>query len=104
MIILRDTHVKIKIIFFLLLYSLGQTLSKTAYAETVPTNSDNYEYDYPELSVVPRASDRIKNESEMEAGKKLTTFLPVQISSLATLVTGILSMDTVNYESSALGI
>lgn len=52
------------------------------------------QYDYPELSVAPRASERLQIEAEKESSRRLTTFLPMQLSGLATLVAGISSYDS----------
>jgi hypothetical protein len=49
-------------------------------------------FDYPELSVVPRASDRIQMEADKEDESRWTTFLPLQVSALATLGSGIASL------------
>ncbi len=51
------------------------------------------QFDYPELSVVPRASERLATEAQKEPDRKMTTFLPVQGASLVTLVAGFMSFD-----------
>ncbi len=51
------------------------------------------QFDYPELSVVPRASDRIQTESHDEANRSLVTFLPLEVSAVSTFVAGIASYD-----------
>lgn len=43
---------------------------------------------YPELQVVPRASERLKMEAKAEAGSWFVTHWPVEVSGLATLYTG----------------
>ena len=45
-------------------------------------------FDYPELSVTPRASDRLEMESKQEDSRKLTSYIPLQISAATTLVAG----------------
>ena len=52
---------------------------------------------YPELNVVPKASERLKIEMRQEAGKAWTSNLAVQLSAVSTLVAGSLagsSLDT----------
>ncbi|MEK6773060.1 MAG: hypothetical protein AABY64_03895 [Bdellovibrionota bacterium] len=44
--------------------------------------------DYPELQVVPRASDRLAMESPLEKDLGLAMFWPFQLSGLATIATG----------------
>jgi len=61
-------------------------------------------FDYPELSVVPRASDRLQTESAKESGSKMTAFLPVQVSALATLTAGIASYNSQAPVSSYVGL
>ncbi len=52
----------------------------------------NYEkLDYPELSVVPRASVRLGNEALEENHHQWTTYLPLQVSALSTFCAGLLS-------------
>lgn len=64
--------------------------STLSYAEGTRSSSpERYEYDYPELSVVPRASDRLRLEAEKEPERKFTTFIPLQVSALATTVAGL---------------
>lgn len=46
---------------------------------------------YPELQVVPRASERLKMEAKAEAGSWFVSHWPVEVSGLATLYTGISS-------------
>lgn len=50
-------------------------------------------FDYPELTMVPRSSDRLQSEAESEAGRRWTTYLPVQISAVSTLAAGIATYD-----------
>lgn len=57
---------------------------------------DGDHYDYPELSVVPRASDRLKSEAEKEPSSYWTAYIPLQISAAMTLSAGATSMDS-NY-------
>ncbi|MEO7165299.1 MAG: hypothetical protein ABI041_20435 [Bdellovibrionia bacterium] len=83
----------------------GFYLTGTAHAEsTSPENVGRYEYDYPELSVVPRASERLKLESEKEQIRKFTNFLPVQISALSTLISGVASRDSSNSAASSVAM
>jgi len=46
------------------------------------------DYEYPELMVTPRASDRISQEAKQEAATKWTRHIPIQASALMTLVAG----------------
>ena len=61
-------------------------------------------YDYPELTVVPRASDRLKMEADRESDGKWTQFLPIQISGIATLAAGIANMDSASPGQSIYGM
>ncbi len=47
------------------------------------------DFDYPELQVVPRASERLNSEAQNEEDVKVLGYWPLQISALSTLVTGI---------------
>ncbi len=51
-------------------------------------NSIAQELQYPELNVTPRASDRIKLELKDEKQNLDSSFLPIQLSAVATLVAG----------------
>ncbi len=53
------------------------------------TTQINDEFAYPELSVVPRASDRLQTEANEEKMHSITSFLPLQIPALTTLTSGI---------------
>lgn len=44
--------------------------------------------DYPELQVVPRASERLQMGASQESDRGWLTFWPLQLSALATLATG----------------
>lgn len=44
--------------------------------------------DYPELQVVPRASERLQMESQEERNSFISSYWPVQISSLALVMAG----------------
>lgn len=50
------------------------------------------EFDYPELLVTPRASDRLASEAAKESSTRWTTLLPIQISGLTTLTAGIIQV------------
>lgn len=43
---------------------------------------------YPELQVVPRASERLKMEAKAESGSWFVSHWPIEVSGLATLYTG----------------
>jgi hypothetical protein len=54
-------------------------------------------FDYPELSVAPRASERLKIESTQEDARAATQFLAFQISAVTTMTAGFLGFsDPVN--------
>jgi hypothetical protein len=57
-------------------------------------SSESSNFDYPELSVVPRASDRLRTLAEKEPQNKWGPYLPIQISALTTLTAGVLSLDS----------
>lgn len=50
----------------------------------------NETYEYPELVVTPRASDRLALEAKEEEGRTFTTHLPVQISGMMTFLSAAL--------------
>jgi hypothetical protein len=68
---------------FALIASLAPQAGKAAGAPT-------QEYEYPELLVTPRASERLDMEAKTEADSRWTRHLPVQASALATLAAGII--------------
>lgn len=47
--------------------------------------------DYPELQVVPRASERLQMESQAERNSLISGYWPVQISSIALIMAGSMS-------------
>jgi hypothetical protein len=47
------------------------------------------EFEYPELAVTPRASERVELEARQEASSRWTTYLPTQVSALGTLTTAL---------------
>jgi hypothetical protein len=53
-------------------------------------------YDYPELMVVPKASDRLQMEASKEGDRQWTTYLPIQISAVSTLAAGLTSLKSEN--------
>ncbi|HUP58575.1 MAG TPA: hypothetical protein VM598_14045 [Bdellovibrionota bacterium] len=46
-------------------------------------------FEYPELLVAPRASERLEMEARAESESRWSRFAPIQVSALATLLTGI---------------
>lgn len=55
---------------------------------------------YPELEVVPRASERLRTEAIYEKNNAWRTHLPLQVSALSTLVAGIVAMDSPKEDAS----
>jgi len=47
------------------------------------------DFDYPELSMTPRASERIDTEAAKENGRRWTTHLPLQVSASMTFIAGL---------------
>ncbi|MGK5085521.1 hypothetical protein WDW37_19710 [Bdellovibrionota bacterium FG-1] len=47
------------------------------------------DFDYPELLVTPRASERLTTEAANESSNRWTNLLPIQVSALSTLVAGV---------------
>jgi len=47
--------------------------------------------DYPELQVVPRASDRLQMESQEEKNSIISSYWPIQVSSIALIMAGTMS-------------
>jgi len=54
------------------------------------------EFEYPELNVTPRASDRIDQEAAREAGRRWSRHAPILFSGLMTLSAGILQNGNVD--------
>lgn len=57
------------------------------------------EFEYPELMVAPRASERLKMEAQEEAESRMLRFWPIQLSALSTMVSGFASMSLATYAS-----
>jgi len=51
---------------------------------------------YPELMVTPKASTRLHMEARKEASQQWSTQLPLQVSSISTLVTGLVQTSNVD--------
>lgn len=62
----------------------------TAFAASMAHAAPAGEFDYPELMVTPRASERIQSEAAKEPSSRWTTLVPHQISALSTLTAGII--------------
>lgn len=56
--------------------------------ETPKPAANDLKLNYPELEVTPRASERIETEAKNEARSRWLTFLPFQLSALATIYAG----------------
>lgn len=50
------------------------------------------EYQYPELLVTPRASERLGIEAKKEHENRFTTWLPLQVSAVSTMAAGLLQL------------
>ncbi|MEK6704417.1 MAG: hypothetical protein AABZ06_01375 [Bdellovibrionota bacterium] len=57
------------------------------------------DFDYPELNVTPRASDRLVLEAQKENQNQWRTHLPLQVSAMVTLTAGILQLATPNIKT-----
>lgn len=66
--------------------------------------SEKEQFDYPELMVVPRASERIQMEAQQEPSRQFTTYIPIQLSALATTAAGIVCLQSKDKWYSAAGI
>ncbi len=53
-------------------------------------------YEYPELLVTPRASERLEIEAKKEIANQWIRHIPIEISSLATLTAGLLQVSNNN--------
>lgn len=73
-------------IFLVAAITLMQAL---AFAQTAQTQSGAVAFDYPELQVTPRASKRLEMEAKNEASRRWINHLPIQASSLLTLIAGV---------------
>jgi hypothetical protein len=69
-----------------LIFASISSLSTAARAATGGTSG---EFEYPELLVTPRASDRLDTEAGKEPGSRLTAYLPHLVSGLSTLAAGL---------------
>jgi hypothetical protein len=61
-------------------------------------NAYSQDLSYPELNVVPKASERIKLEIREEAGSAWTSNLAVQLSALSTLTAGAMAGSSIDIE------
>jgi hypothetical protein len=64
-------------------------LSSTAFAAAPVAGTPSSEFEYPELLVTPRSSERVASEAAKEPSSRWTTQLPIQVSAAASLATGI---------------
>lgn len=90
-----------RIIFLILL------VTSSAFAGTSQSDSMSKveKFDYPELMVVPRASERLKQEAALESQQsQWTQYLPLQISALATLLAGTQTLDSAQPGQGIVGI
>lgn len=53
--------------------------------------SQSFAQDYPELSVVPRASERLRIEADRETNQRWTAHLPLAVAGATTLLGGVLA-------------
>ncbi|MBI4925492.1 MAG: hypothetical protein HY843_06160 [Bdellovibrio sp.] len=58
--------------------------------------ADSSSFEYPELLVTPRASDRLELEARKEAGSQWRRHFPIQISALSTLLAGYFQLSNNN--------
>jgi hypothetical protein len=72
------------------------------WADSHAVNLD--QLDYPELNVVPRASERLHSEAAQELPIGWSYYLPMQVSALTTLAAGIASTDPSYKQSGYVGI
>lgn len=68
---------------FLLIFSFWNS------ARVLAADAPSASFDYPELAVTPRASERLDFEAKKEMERRFTPYLPIQISALTTLTAGI---------------
>jgi hypothetical protein len=66
--------------------SISLALSAPSLAQAAQQGTD---FDYPELQVTPRASERIATEAARESSTRWLSFAPFQVSAAATLTAGI---------------
>ena len=82
---------KKQIIILLFVVAILPTQLCFAEATSAPANSELNifrDFDYPELQVVPRASDKLAVEAQTEDENRLMNYWPLEVSALSTLVTG----------------
>lgn len=69
--------------------SVSSALAAPAPQQAVPAQK---EWDYPELMVTPRASDRIEREAKLEARRQFQYYWPIQVPAMATLASAALML------------
>ena len=76
------------LVLVLLLNAAG--LGPSAYG--APTGSPSKDWEYPELLVTPRASERLEREAKIDARKSWKVYWPLQVSALGTLSAGVMQL------------
>jgi hypothetical protein len=65
--------------------------------------SQAFAQDYPELSVVPRASERLRIEADREAHQRWTSHLPLAVAGATTLLGGALAEGNKDRDKNGIG-
>jgi hypothetical protein len=86
----------------ILLTAMGSVLVLSAAKPALAAQGN--EFDYPELMVTPRASERLETEAANESGRRWTSMLPIQISGLTTLVAGAAQLASPDPSKDASGV
>lgn len=71
----------------------ASSLAVSLLCASLPLTSYAQNLSYPELSVAPRASDRLQTEANAESQNRFFTHIPIQTSAAATLIAGVMSIN-----------
>lgn len=72
----------LKIVIAGMLVATSGALGAPAQAQSVPQQKD---WDYPELLVTPKASERLEREAKLESRGQFRYYWPIQVPAMATL-------------------
>ena len=76
-------------IFFIFNCIMGFFINFNIFAQN--QEKREYSFEYPELLVSPKASERIKNEAIKEKTNRFVRHWPIQVSAVSTIIAGIIA-------------